>query len=532
MSHAKKNRPYNILLITCDQLRYFRDDEWPDGFALPNIARLKAMGTSFDNHYICTSACTPSRASLYTGLHTPVHGMFDISMMPVGSPNRLPPRHRTLGHWLDRAGYHAAYKGKWHLDDEIAWPPNKDFDVVREMKERYGFDDYDGEASSGPLGGYSQDEGIAADAISWLRRREQGLNDAGKPWFLAVNFVNPHDIMFYDHTMGVKDSANYLVPPHSEPDHELYRPQWEIMPNNWQQSLTLHRPAAHLVFRDANDLFTGSVDYTLDDWQRYNSFYLNSTRLIDRQIGRLIREIEEQRLVDKTVILFTSDHGELAGAHGGLKGKGPIVYEEAIHVPMIMVHPDYPSGQRCRALTSHLDLVPTILTNTSIAPDFRTRIGKLPGHDMTPLLAAPETDRLREALLFTFDMLTFLDTNPLQTFLTNRKKGASMLATPDRERRGFIRMAFDGHYKFARYFAPSWHNTPETMEALLTHNDLELFDLERDIRETVNLGADPAANGELIMGMNGKLNRLIEDEIGEDKGGMLPRRENGRSQFV
>nr|VFJ54397.1 MAG: arylsulfatase [Candidatus Kentron sp. DK] len=519
MTSAEEKLPCNILLITCDQLRYFRDDEWPEGFSLPNVERLKAMGTTFDNHYICTSVCTPSRASIYTGLHVTTHGMFDVSMMPVGSPDRLPPRHKTLGHWLEEAGYHAAYKGKWHLDHDLAHPPHKGFDVVREMRERYGFDDYDGEAGSGPLGGYYQDEGIAADAISWLRRRGQRPNDVGKPWFLAVNFVNPHDIMFYDHAAKAENPAHCLTPSHGEPDQECYRPQWEITPNGWQQSLTLDRPAAHLAFRDANDLFTGPVDYALDDWRRYNSFYLNSTRLVDRQIGQLIQELEALGLTDRTIILFTSDHGEMAGAHGGLKGKGPVIYEEATHVPMVMIHPDYPGGQRCRALTGHVDLVPTILTNTGMAPDLERRMARgLPGHDMTPLLAAPETGKVRDSLLFAFDMLTFIDSNPLRTFLANRKRGASMLATPDRERRGLIRMAFDGRYKFARYFAPARHNTPETMEALLADNDLELYDLREDIGETVNLGAEPVANGELILGMNEKLNRLIEDEIGEDKG--------------
>nr|VFK66236.1 MAG: arylsulfatase [Candidatus Kentron sp. UNK]VFK71847.1 MAG: arylsulfatase [Candidatus Kentron sp. UNK] len=526
MSHAEKRLPYNILLITCDQLRYFRDDEWPEGFTLPNMERLKEMGISFDNHYICASVCTPSRASMYTGLHTPVHGVFDVSMMPVGSPDRLPSQHKTLGHWLASAGYYTAYKGKWHLDQEIAHPP-QGFDVAREMKARYGFEDYDGEVSSRMLGGYYQDEGIAASAIAWLRRQGRGLNNGEKPWFLAVNFVNPHDIMFYGHAGQEKNPGNRLSIPHGEPKHEVYQPQWSITPNNWQQSLTLDRPAAHLAFRDTNDLFTGPVDYTLDDWRRYNSFYLNSTRLLDRQIGRLIRELEEQRIMDKTVILFTSDHGELAGAHGGMKGKGPVIYEEAIHVPMVMVHPDYRGGRRCPALTGHIDLVPTILGNTDMAPGLRAQIEALPGHDMTPLLANPETGKLRDALLFAFDMLTFLDSNPLQTFLMNRKRGASTAATPNMDRRGLIRMAFDGRYKFARYFAPSRYNTPETMEALLAHNDLELYDLEENIRETVNLGADPAANGELIIGMNEKLNRLIEREVGEDKGEMLPRRENG-----
>ncbi len=535
MSSIEKKSLYNILLITCDQLRYFRDDEWPEGFTLPNMECLKTLGTSFENHYICTSICTSSRASMYTGLHMPVHGMFDNTKLPA-APSRLSAQHKTLGHWLSEVDYYAAYKGKWHLDYEMeapyhqtGRPPAKDFDARKEMKDRYGFDDYDGEVSSAglPLSGYYHDGSIAASAIGWLRCQGQELNNAGRPWFLAVNFVNPHDIMFFGHTGQVKDEGNRLMMPHGEPDHDLYRPQWRIEPNSWQQPLaTSARPPAHQAFYEANNLFIGPIDYQLTDWWRYNSFYLNSTRLLDRQLGYLIQELEALGLTRKTIILFTSDHGELAGAHG-LKGKGPVIYEEAIHVPMIMAHPDHPGGQRCRALTSHIDLLPTILANTAMTPDLQARVAKeLPGQDITPLLADPETGKLRDALLFTFNMLLFLDTGFIRSRLLNRQRGTP-LVEPNINRRGAIRMVFDGHYKFARYFAPREHNTPRTMEALLAYNDLELYDLHQDIRETLNPGADPIANEELIIAMNDRLTRLIESEIGEDKGEMLPRRENG-----
>nr|VFJ42289.1 MAG: arylsulfatase [Candidatus Kentron sp. FW] len=532
MLTVEEKLPYNILLITCDQLRYFRDDEWPEGFPLPNIKRLKAMGTSFDNHYICASACTPSRGSMYTGLHMPIHGVFENTILPMAQ-SRLPPQHKTLAHWLDRAGYHAVYKGKWHLEKEMEPPfKKKEFDSREEMKVRYGFHDYDGEVSSAglPLSGYYHDETIAATTIGWLRRQGQELNDAGNPWFLAVNFVNPHDIMFYG---DAERAGNHcLRTPHREPTHEIYRSRWSLEPNNWRQSLEgAGRPMAHRDYHDADSLIVGPMDNTLAEWRRYNDFYLNSIRLVDRQIGGLLHELDALGISDRTIILFTSDHGEMAGAHG-LKGKGPMVYEEAIHVPMIIAHPGHTGGQRCRALTSHMDLAPTILGSTGMVSDLERQVAReLPGYDMTTLLANSETGKLRDALLFTFNMLFFLDSDFIRSLSLNRQKGTPT-TPPNIDKRGAIRMAFDGRYKFARYFAPSQHNTPETMEALLAHNDLELFDLERDIRETVNLGADPTANSELILGMNEKLNRLIEDEIGEDKGGMLSERENGRVWHV
>ena len=85
-----------------------------------------------------------------------------------------------------------------------------------------------------------------------------------------------------------------------------------------------------------------------------------------------------------------------------------------------------------------------------------------------------------------------------------------------------IRSVYDGRYKLSRYFSPEEHHTPRNLEDLLAINDVELFDLEADRDEVQNLALEPKANGELLLAMNDKLNALIEDEVGEDIGQMLP----------
>jgi len=101
---------------------------------------------------------------------------------------------------------------------------------------------------------------------------------------------------------------------------------------------------------------------------------------------------------------------------------------------------------------------------------------------------------------------------------------------PDFHYRCGIRSAFDGRYRFSRYFSPLDFNTPTTYESLTAKNDLELYDLQEDADEVHNLAADPKANRDLIMTMNAKLNGRIADEVGDDNGSFLPIR-NGKWFF-
>jgi arylsulfatase A-like enzyme len=126
--------------------------------------------------------------------------MFDNTNFPwIGS---MSPEIRTVGNMLRDAGYYTAYKGKWHLTKEFETvnklsAPTKIF--TREM-EAYGFSDYFdiGDIIAHTQGGYLHDGVIAAMSASWLRGNGRELAAESKPWFLAVNLVNPHDVMFYD----------------------------------------------------------------------------------------------------------------------------------------------------------------------------------------------------------------------------------------------------------------------------------------------------------------------------------------------
>ena len=283
----------------------------------------------------------------------------------------------------------------------------------------------------------------------------------------------------------------------------------------------------HRDFRDSNAVMLGVIPSEQERWRRLNNYYLNCIQDVDRHINDLLLELERLGIENNTIVIFTSDHGELAGAHG-MVGKGATAYREQNHVPLVMVHPEHRGNQRCKAVTSHVDIAATLLGISGAASG---ELDKLPGHDMSPLLTDPgaaETDSLRVGALYNFNMFAFIDSSFMQNigdFLAAGGKPAEMQKQgfkPDLEKRGAIRTVYDGRYKFSRYFSPLQHNVPNTMEELLAANDLELFDLKTDPAETNNLAVSVKDHSELILTMNDKLNGLIRDEVGEDVGQMLP----------
>jgi arylsulfatase len=471
---------------------------------------------------------------MYTGQHIQNNGMFDNTNFPWA--NDLSTDIPTVGDMLRDLGYYTAYKGKWHLTDEFE-TANKLHQPTRMLSaemEEYGFSDYFGigDMIAHTEGDYLHDGVIAAMTKSWLRGKATDLNAQNQPWFMAVNLVNPHDVMYYNTDPAgspEKQASTALLRLNHDPNTEQFMRQWDVkLPKSRNQAVSgPDRPTAHEDFANARGGLVGRVPNEDDRWRRLNNYYLNCTQAVDQHVLDILNELDDLGMADDTVVVFTADHGEMAGAHG-LSGKGANGYREQLNVPFVLSHPGFAGNKRCKAVTSHVDIASTL---ANIASGQSSMAETLPGADISEVLSAPEAasfDTIRPGALFNYNMFAYIDSDFMMNVSQFIRDGGKPEDLPDQgfrpnlSKRGAIRSVFDGRYKLNRYYSPQEHHTPNSLEELFANNDVELFDLEADPHEMVNLATDRQSNGDQLVAMNEKLNALIEKEVGEDAGQMLP----------
>lgn len=544
-THAPDAAPigYNILFILTDQERHF--DRWP--FPVPGRESLRRDGITFTNHQIASCVCSPSRSTIYTGQHTQHTGVLDNAGVPW-QPD-MSPDIRTVGDMMHDAGYYAAYLGKWHLSaslHETASPYTAPVADYNHTIKEYGFDDYFGVGDLIGMvrGGYNYDGITTESAVSWMRNHAPQLEKQGKPWFLAVNLVNPHDAMFVNTDppgSDLQDSNKPMLGNARPPEDALYQQTWDRTPlaaSRHQPCDEPGRPPAHGMFNAAHSNLVGAYPFTDERIRTYQNNYFNCIRDCDTHVVRLLQTLQTLGLDERTIVVMTADHGDHVGAHQ-LVGKGATAYQPQNHVPLVIRHPAYPGGKQCNALTSHIDIAPTLLGLTGIDD---TRIATIAGtaakgHNLTPWLGKPDKaglNSVRSASLFNYAMLLYYDSEwMLKELHTLRDKGIpedevrrrALAQQPDFRLRGTIRSVFDGRYRFTRYFSPLQFNQPTTLEDLFAHNDVELYDVASDPGEMRNLATERTRNGELLLSMNGKLNDMIANEVGEDSPDVMPIRD-------
>jgi arylsulfatase A-like enzyme len=354
----------NILFLYTDEQRY-------DSMAcygnrrgiMPNVDRLAAQSVVFERAYCTQPVCTPGRGSLFTGLFSHAHGAVDNNMAMRRDVKCLPE-------FLSDGVYATGHFGKWHLGDEIFpqhgfadWrgtedtyhmsysPPVREFGpershyhhwlVKRGVKPRTPGDMEPGDPKWHPAyenrffreqihalpEELSRPAFLSEQAVEFIRTHK------ARPWVLAVNFLEPH-------------------PPYHSCRDSQYRPADVELAPNWREKIGPDRPLAlrircHTEQQDERVL------------REVTARYWGMCGLVDTHVGRILAALDESGARDNTILVFTTDHGDLMGSHG-MMGKG-CMFDESARVPMLLQLPGQRNPRRIAAPVSHVDLVPTLL---------------------------------------------------------------------------------------------------------------------------------------------------------------------------
>jgi len=422
-----RSRP-NFLIVMMDEQRAAPFYETPELEAwrlanLPTQNFLRRNGFEFTEHHVMSVACQPSRASIYTGQYPSLHGVSQTSGAAKTAieqdlywldPTSVP----TLGNWFRAGGYDTYWKGKWHISDADLYQPAsynslpsyndqgvrdrylEDIYLESERLEHYGFTGFIGPEPHGsnPLnsgssapGGRGRDEVYAELGVEQLRR----LRGADKPWLLVTSFVNPHDITLWGSLTlagdltGAQGSfylAQQLIG--SNVPRNLFGPDYDRSSNEDLRT----KPVAQSSFVAQYPKAFQPLDNGMD----YHRFYYQLQKNVDQQIGRVIKQLTaDRRQYRETIIIYLSDHGEMLGAHGGMFQKWHAAYDEMLKVPFIFHNPTlFPERRTSNILTSHADLVPTMLglaglEEAVLAKELRkthTQVRRLVGRDLSDVL--------------------------------------------------------------------------------------------------------------------------------------------------
>ncbi len=351
----------NILLIGVDQMR--SDVAGPDKSVpalTPALDRLHQESVRFTRAYSSCPLCSPARASMFTGDYAFRHGMGTNCDMYHSLATELPDPSRLLHRHLLDAGFRCGFIGKWHVGTQNG-PRTYGFEGMDlpgygNVQLSPDFLDYlDANRLSysvEPTLFFNPDKqtmaagkwlGPAASTPSYyLTERTISLlrqfSDSGSPFFLTVQYWDPHKPhLVANEFRGVTDRTAIS--------------EWL----NFNDDLS-SKPRR--VRRERDDFYR-LHPRNADEVIAYIGHYCDHMAMLDAQIGRLLNWLDDSGLAETTLVVFTSDHGDMTGAHGGLIDKG-LLYEEAVRIPLLFRHSDLPAGER-HQLAMNMDILPTCL---------------------------------------------------------------------------------------------------------------------------------------------------------------------------
>jgi arylsulfatase A-like enzyme len=445
----RTSRP-NVLFILCDDLRWnAMSCAGHPALKTPNIDRIANEGVRFANAFCTTSLCSPSRASILTGLYGHSHGVRDnFTELPA-----------NLTHWpmrLRESGYETAYLGKWHMgEDNDAPRPGFDYFVTHKGQGKYLDTQWDinGTGRKVIKGYYTT---IVTDmALDWLRR-----DHAGKPWALCIGHKAPHSFYTpepqYAH---VFDSVR--VPYPDTAFHLEGKPEWIR-----QRLYTWHGIYGPLF--DWRKKFPDDRPEAVTDFENMVHGYWGTILSVDDSVGRLLKYLQDSGQLDRTIIVFMGDNGLLEGEHGMVDKR--TAHEPSIRIPLLVRYPGLAKGKVVQQQVLTIDLAPSLLELCGARP-----LAGIQGRSWVQLVREGDAGWRRS---------WFYEYNYEKQFPY----------TPN------VRAIRTDQWKYIHY--PHGDGSPDRHMA-------ELYDLQHDPEERTNLIGDPSRK-QLVASLKDELARLME----------------------
>jgi len=389
----------NVVLFLTDQersIQHFPPD-W-ERRNLPGLTRLKGNGLSFDNAFTNACMCSPARSTLMTGYFPPQHGvkytLEEDMTRPKNPQYPLPVDLKNIASVASAAGYNVIYKGKWHCSKPAGsdWAPS---DLATYSFQRW--DPPDAGANQDPDqagGGTANNDGRFMHQHGRWQDGDEGalkylIEEAARqqPFFLIISLVNPHDVLFYP--SSYKDNG--------------YNNSWLLgdigVPETIDENLST-KPHVQQQFLDITNLGLGQLS-TRRMQRHYLNFYGNLIKLQDRYLVRVLDTLEALGLRDNTLIIRTSDHGEMGLAHGGLRQKNFNFYEETLRIPLVYSNPLlYRKPHSVKGLVSHVDFLPTL---ASLLDAPATARADWQGIDYSTTVLDAQESFIQDYIVFTYD---------------------------------------------------------------------------------------------------------------------------------
>lgn len=393
-------RPRNMIFILVDDQRHDAMSCAGHPFLkTPALDSLAARGVRFVNAFVTTALCSPSRASILTGLYAHTHRVVD-------NQSDLSDQLEFFSEYLQRGGYETAFIGKWHMGHDSDEPRRGWNHWVSFTGQGNYLPDLPGGRKSllnvngqrVPQTGYITDE-LTDYALRWLRERPRGTD--ARPWMLYLSHKAAHG----DFIPAVRHQGRYAnadVKPfpstQGTPLDEL-RPMWaRNQRNSWHG--VEHAYHGRL----------GNIDGTY-------RLYCETLLAVDESMQRLLAWLRESGQMESTLVIYMGDNGHLWGEHGLIDKR--TAYEASIRVPLLMHCPQlFPQGRVVSEIAANIDIAPTILDAAGLKPPERIH-----GRSLLPLARGERVEKWRQELLYEYFWERWAPSTPtLHALITPRWK--------------------------------------------------------------------------------------------------------------